>query len=390
MAGLGLLSVGGIVNAQSRLATPSGVDVSAREAVAPDPLPVSAARPAPAPAHGKPWTFEFRGGLGLSTNPTEGAGQLPGLGNVILPATPGIGPARTVSSWFFGDGTAQLNSLAATRALPQLPALDAILTSLGATRDAGGTFGFTIGRDLSAHWAIDFDVDANLQAWQMTSAATSAIESTRAGFVNTFQALFQTSRSASSFTGLAVTATATGATSGGSQVAASGSLKYRLRPRAKLDPFISIGAGLLADAGSIPSQTLTGDYQFTFATSAGPIPYKQTDTVTIHALDGGSRLVGILGFGVDKTLSAHSGLRFAVRLTVASNRAETTLDASPTTQTSSPQLGLFFESSPTTIIINNGSLPSTLSGPPVAGFGTFVGRGIKIESAITAGYFFRF
>ncbi len=369
MAGLGLLSVGGIVNAQSRLGTPRDVDVSARAAAAaPDPLSVSTPPPAPPPAHGKPWTFEFHGGVGLSTNPTGGAGQLPGLGNVILPASPGIGPARTVSSWFLGDGTTQLNSLAATRSLPQLPALDAMLISLGATRDAGGTFGFTIGRDLSAHWAIDVDVDANLQALRMTSAATSAIEATRAGFVNTFQALFLTSRSASLFSGLAVTATTTGATSGGSQVEASGSLRYRLRPGAKLDPFISIGAGLLADAGSTPSQTLTGDYQFTFASPVGAMTvHKQTDTVSIHALDGGSRLIGILGGGVDKALSARSGLRFAARLTVASNRAETTLDAGPTTQMSQitgaaapPQLGLFFESAPTTTIINNGPLPSTL------------------------------
>jgi hypothetical protein len=380
-----LLGVGAVGNAQSQLPAPRDVDVAPRKAVTTPDQP----RRSPPAARARPWTFEVRGGVGLSTNPTAGTGQLPGLGNVILPAGGSFGPARTVSSWLFGDGAAQLNAFAPTRSLPPLPALDAMLTSLGATRGAGGTLGFAIGRDLSAHLAIDFDVDANLQALHMTSAATTALEATRTGFVNTWQALLLSARSGP-FTGLAVAATTTGATSAGSQVEATGSLRYRLRPGAKLDPFITVGAGVLANRGSAPSPMLTGTYQFTFPASSFVIPYKQTDAVTIHALDGGARLVGVLGAGIDKALSARSGIRFAARVTIASNRAETTLDSNPATEMSTPQLGFFFESGPTTIIINNGSLPSTLSASPLTGFQTFVGRGTRIESTVTVGYFLRF
>ncbi len=381
-----LLGSGAIASAQSQLPTPDG-DVSPRRAVT---APDQPRRVAPA-ARAKPWIFEVRGGVGLSTNPTAGTGQLPGLGNVILPAESGFGPARTVSSWLFGDGAAQLNAFAPTRSLPPLPALDAMLTSLGATRSAGGTLGFAIGRDLSPHLALDFTVDANLQALRMTSAATSAIEATRAGFVNTWQALLLSARSGP-LTDLAVAATTTGATSAGGQFEATGSLRYRLRPGAGLDPFITVGAGVLADTGNTPSPVLTGTYQFTFPVSGFVLPYKQTDADTIHALDGGARLVGVLGGGVDKALSARSGIRFEARATIASNRAETTLDANPATQMSqvtgaaaTPQLGLFFESAPTTIIINNGPLPSSLSARALTGFQTFVGRGIRIESTITIG-----
>jgi hypothetical protein len=382
---VGLLGIGAVANAQSQLSAQPDADVAPRKAVT---TPDQPRRAPPAP-RARPWTFEVRGGLGLSTNPTAGTGQLPGLGNIILPAGANFGPARTVSSWLFGDGAAQLNAFAPTRSLPPLPALDATLTSLGATRTSGGALGFAIGRDLSPHLALDFTVDANLQALRMTNAATSALEATRAGFVRTWQALLLSTRSASP-TGLAVAATTTGATSAGGQFEATGSLRYRLRPGARLDPFITLGAGVLTDTGSTPSPVLTGTYQFTLPLFGQAFPYKQTDTVTIHALDGGARLVGILGAGIDKALSARSGIRLAARATIVSNRAETTIDTNPTTQMSGPQEGLFFEGAPTTIIINNGSLPSTLSASPLAGFQTFVGRGIKIESAITVGYFFRF
>jgi hypothetical protein len=384
-ATVGLVGIGAVLNAQSQLPAPRDADVAARKAVTNPDQP----RPTRPAARARSWTFEVRGGLGLSTNPTAGTGQLPGLGNVILPAAPGVGPARTVSSWLFGDGAAQLNAFAPTRSLPPLPALDAMLTSLGATRSSGETLGLAIGRDLSPRLALDLTVDANFQALGMTSAATSAIEATRAGFVNTWQALLLSARSGP-LTGLAVAATTTGATSAGGQFEATGSVRYRLRPGAKLDPFITVGAGVLADTGSTPSPVLTGTYQFTFPVFGLSLPYKQTDTVTIHALDGGARLVGLLGAGVDKALSARSGIRFEARATIVSNRAETTLDANPTTQMRVPQEGLFFESAPTTIIINNGPLPSTLSASPLAGFQTFVGRGIRVESTITVGYFFRF
>src|SRR5580693_3623786 len=106
-----LLGVGAVVNAQSQLPAPRDVDVAPREAVTTPDQP----RRSPPAARARPWTFEVRGGVGLSTNPTAGTGQLPGLGNVILPAGGSFGPARTVSSWLFGDGAAQLNAFAPTR-----------------------------------------------------------------------------------------------------------------------------------------------------------------------------------------------------------------------------------------------------------------------------------
>jgi hypothetical protein len=336
-----------------------------------------------------PWTIEFRGGLGLSTNPTSGSGQLPPAGSFILGPEFSFGQAQAVSSWFFGNGASQLNSIAASLPnVPSLPALDPVLTALGATRRAGGSMGFTIGRDISEHVRADLNVDATFEALSMTSAASSGIDATRSGFVNTWQGVLDSSP----ISGLAVTATRTGSASAGRQVQVSGTLTYRFRPRSSFDPFVTYGVGLLTNTGSAPSATLTGNFQFTIVG-----PYTETDLVTIHASDGGSRYVGVIGGGIDKDLSAHSGLRFAARLSIGANRAETTIDANPTNQISWVSNELLISSSTTTIVINSAppapglyGLQSTLSGKPVSGFLTFVGSGIRVESTITVGYFIRF
>jgi hypothetical protein len=393
---LGLLGVATIASAQIPLAPPPPV---AR------PTPETAAgmrtagtlnasgRPVSARSAARPgvtlWTIEFRGGLGLSTRPTGGIGQLPALGSLILNPEFAFGQARAVSSWLFGDGASQLNSIAASLPnVPLLPALDPVLTSLSATRRAGGSVGFTIGRDISEHVRADLSVDASFEALALTSAATSSIDAARAGFVATWQGVL----GSSPISGLVVNATRTGAASAGRQVQVSGTLTYRFRPLSSFDPFLTYGLGLLSAAGGTPSAVLNGTVQFAIIG-----PYTETDLVTIHASDGGSRYIGVIGGGIDKDLSLHSGLRFTARLAIGSNKAETTVDARPTNQFSWVTDELLISSPTTTIVINNSpptpglfGLQSTLSGKPVVSFPTFVGSGIRIESAFTVGYFIRF
>jgi hypothetical protein len=389
-AALGLLGVGTIASAQIRLAPPP-----------PDPAAgmgtagtvKASGRPVSAAAAARPgvtlWTIEFRSGLGLSTNPTGGTGQLPALGSLILSPEFAFGQARAVSSWLFGDGASQLNSIAASLPnVPLLPALDPVLTSPSATRRGGGSVGVTIGRDISEHVRADLNVDASFQALALTSAATSTIDATRAGFVTTWQGVL----GSSPISGLVINATRTGALSAGRQVQVSGTLTYRFRPRSSFDPFLTYGVGLLSATGGTPRAVLNGNVQFTIIG-----PYTETDLVTIHASDGGSRYVGVIGGGFDKDLSLHSGLRFTARLAIGSNRAETTVDASPTNQLSWVTDELLISSPTTTIVINNNpptpglfGLQSTLSGKPIVSFPTFVGSGVRIDSTVTVGYFIRF
>jgi len=399
---LGLLGVATIASAQIPLALPSPVASATPDTAAgmgtartqnTSNISGISGRPASAAAPARPgvkrWTIEFRGGLGLSTRPTGGTGQLPALGNLILSPEFAFGQARTVSSWLFGDGASQLNSIAASLPnVPLLPALDPVLTSLSATRRAGGSVGFTISRDISRHVRADINVDASFQPLALTSAATSAIDATRAGFITTWQGVL----GSSPISGLVVNATRTGAASAGRQVRVSGTLTYRFKPQSSFDPFLTYGVGVLSAPGGTPSAVLTGNVQFTIIG-----PYTETDAVTIHGSDGGSRYVGVIGGGIDKDLSAHSGLRFTALLAIGANRAETTIDASPTNQLSWVTNELLISSSTTTIVINNGpptpglfGLQSTLSAKPIVSFLTFIGSGVRIDSTVTVGYFIRF
>ena len=367
------------------------------ESANPPPAPEAATRQPAAHADGQHWTLEFRAGFGVSTNPSAGTGQLPGLGATISPGTSTQGPVRAVSSWFFGDGAAQLNSIAASASLPLLPPLDSMLTSRSANRGSGSTWVFTISRDLSAHLSADFNLDRKNQSFGLTSAAASAIESARAGFAATWQPLLAATHPDA---GAMVTARineliGVGVTTTGSQIEASGTLTYRLRPGSGFDPFMIIGAGILANHGDTPIGVLQGNY---FVDVPDPVfggresLAVQQDVVTINLADRGARLVGILGGGIDRALSARGGLRFAARLAFGSNQPETTIDASPATlnsgpSPSSPLFGIVttISNTATTVII-----PTTLSGPSLTGFKTFVGRGRSIETTITGGYFFRF
>lgn len=243
------LCVATLSTAQVRIALP--------ESASPSPPPEAAINPSHPPTPqtaATHWTLEFRGGFGASTNP-GGAGQLPALGATISPATSTQGPVRAVSSWFFGDGAAQLNSIAPSASAPPLPPLDSMLTTRSANRGSGSTFGVTIGRDLSAHLSADFNFDRNNQPFILTSAAAGAIESARAGFVATWQPLIAATRpdallsfDVPGFTDVpTVTATNTEDTGAGYQIEASGTLTYRLKPGSGFDPFVTVGAGSLAD-----------------------------------------------------------------------------------------------------------------------------------------------
>ncbi len=272
-----------------------------------------------------------------------------------------------------------------------------MLTTRSANRGSGSTWGVTISRDLSAHLSADFNVDRNNQTLRLTSAAADAIEATRAAFLATWQPLIAATRpDALAFIDVpTVTARNSELTGAGYQIAASGTLTYRLKPGSGFDPFITVGAGILADHAEItPSSVLTGFYAVAVPEPNSAVGFNilvaQNAMVTIHIADHSSRLVGILGSGVDKALSPSGGLRFTARLAFGSDRPETTIDASPTTPISqgpgSPFNGVFtFFNAATTVI-----LPTTLSGPSLTGFKTFIGQGTRIESTITVGYFFRF
>ena len=342
----------------------------------PDPLKAS-----PEPSRDPEWTVEFRGGFAAQTNPSTGTGQLP-LPNSRVETGFGAPAGRVVSSWLVGDGPVQWNGV-----FPNAPiqSIDGVLQSTAVHRPAGGTFGFTLGKRSADRWRTDLSVDVFVEPLTFTPAAKAGIEGARQSFASAFGSAFHI------FNPL-VTATTIGATGAGREVQLAVSEEYALRAHARFRPFITFGAGVVLDTRG-PSATIDGASSFAVTLPNGSGLFEQHDVVTIHGNDGQFRWTGILGAGVDRTLTRHGGVRFAIQVGMTPTRLTTVLD---TTSQTGPGAG----GPPITFVLVNGDdgviiadragLPSSLTGPKLTNFVTFGASGLRIQTLVSAGYYLRF
>jgi hypothetical protein len=141
------------------------------------------------------------------------------------------------------------------------------------------------------------------------------------------------------------------------------------------------------DQGTKPSVHLVADYHLT---GAGGEPYHSTDTVTLRHE---SRPTGLLalGGGLKHDFSARSGLRVEGRFTVAVNRMNSVLDATPSSSTGTPAgVSVLNATNPGLQFSSVSGISSNLSGPPIAGFVAFTGSGPRMQATLSVGYFRRF
>lgn len=363
------------VRAQSQAVDPSTASPTAAPV---QPQPSTTARP---------WTLAVRGGAVLSSNSSSGTSQLPaGLSSIASgPGSPNA-PARAVSSWFFGDGAEQLNGAAGAFGIPRMSPLDTVLESPGVHYGPTGGVGATLSRELTPRWAVDVNLDIDLRSNALSSLDDSTIEQVRSGFVTTWK-LFLKDLGANIG---AVAATRTGTTSSGRQLDATAMLTYQLgRAASKTRPFVEFGGGVSTMTGGSLSATLTGIYAGSVLTTPPvpccTLPFQQTDSVTIHWQNGGTRPVGVVGAGLDRALSATQGFRAQVRVVFGSNHQETTLDAAPSTPS-------YVTPAVVGIFTRDGSVlvPDSLNGPSFFGFKTFSASGLRIETTLSMAYYFRF
>jgi len=263
--------------------------------------------------------------------------------------------------------------------------VDGILQSAALHRPAGGTFGFTLGKRNADRWRTDLSVDVFVEPLMFTPAAKAGIEGARQSFASAFGSAFHI------FNPL-VTATTTGGTGAGREAQVTMSEEYAWRSHARFRPFIMFGAGIVLDTQG-PAATIDGASSFVVTLPNGSGLFEQHDVVTIHGNDGHFRWTGILGAGVDRTLTRRGGVRFAIQVGMTPTRLTTLLDATPHT-------GLGAGGPPITLLLVNGDnaviiadrpgLPSSLTGPSLANFMTFGASGLRIQTLASVGYYLRF
>jgi hypothetical protein len=163
----------------------------------------------------------------------------------------------------------------------------------------------------------------------------------------------------------------------------------KLRRGGALVPYVTGGLGGVFNTGSTPSVTLTGNYSFLWI--AGE-PFNESDTVTLRWVRPDRALVGLAGGGFTYDLSLRHGVRVDLRVHVRRNAIDTELSAKPAAATGTPALALASQVVPSVQFSNTGlaATRSTLSGPAITSFRTREGSGAQIETALTAGYFWRF
>ncbi len=378
MSGLVVAALDAPVDAQA--VDPAGA--AAASSTAPRaPAPASSAVTQGGKGQAARWEVEGYGGFS-SRIVSTGSAVLPAAGAPITTSSPTF-PSRQTPSWFFGDGSALLNGALEDLGLPtRITPLDSALASLG-FGDSGAAGGIRVRRSITSRLSAELSIDVLTGSPVLTSAFGAAVESSRASFAPAFTGLFSTGP----FSGATASATAVTGNGSGQQVVGTGSIRVPFAPRLHLVPYLTLGAGVLARLGQLPSATITGTYQALAVTS---VPINETDRVVVRYSQGASA-VAVLGAGVRRAVSSHWGVDLDARLFVGPQPVKVLLDANPSVAQGQPAGFIESFTYPSIQFSNNVSTgrSSSLSGPALQGFAAFSG-GVQTRALVTLGVYVRF
>lgn len=349
-------------------------------------LLVVCALPASAAAQTTPakigWEIEGVGGVSISHLPATGDAALPPPGATIT-TTSVLFPSRAVPSWFFGDGAELLNGVNTRFGVAHIAPLDPALGAVGLNASTGPTFGVRLRRGLAPHWALEAALDVMRGSADITDDLIAAAETTRASFETAFAGLLGSSPL---FVNPQISATMTQPSGASRDIAITGAL-VRSFGASRFQPYVTLGGGLLTSAGDA-TLTLTGRYQFSIA---GEVPINETDTLTVRATQKRT-LVGLVGGGLRRDLSARLGLRIDARALIGGQGSQLLVDATPDIAVGTPADFIESFTNPAIQFSNNTSTGrrSSLGEPNLDGFAVFSGTGIQVRTIVTGGIFFKF
>ena len=332
--------------------------------------------PASTAAQDRRWEIEGYGGLVAAQTASVGRVTLPAAGAPLVTSNPTF-PSRETPSWFFGDGATLLNGVnAAFDRSARIVPLDAAFGALESSRVP--VFGVRLRRYLSARYALEFSVDAQATSGIRADTMPAIVEATRASFTTAFTDLL----ASGPFTGAAVVATASTQAGSRRDIAFTGALVRTFRPSRAFAPYVTIGAGVIAGTGSLPSSSLDARYRFSVL---GEVPIDETDRVSFRYARGAA-FAGVLGGGVRRDLSGAWALRIDARVLLGPDTTRVLIDAQPSSVRGVPagfiesftNPGVQFSNDPAT------GRRSTLSGAGLHGFAVFKG-GFQARSLVTVG-----
>lgn len=327
------------------------------------------------------WEVEVYGGMGVAQSASVGRVTLPPAGTPLVTSNPTF-PTRETPSWFFGDGATLLNGVneAFERSARIVP-LDEAFGPLDSAR--APVFGVRVRRGLSARYALELSVDAQASSGIRGSAVPAIVEASRASFISAFTDLL----ASGPFTGTSVVANASTHDGGRRDIAVTGALVRTFRPLRSLAPYVTVGAGVIAGTGSLPSASLDARYRFSVV---GELPIDETDRVSLRYARPAA-FAGVIGGGVRRDLSSAWSLRIDARVLLGPDTTRVLVDAQPSSVRGVPagfiesftNPGIQFSNDPAT------GRRSSLSAPALEGVEVFEG-GFQARTLVTVGFARRF
>lgn len=332
----------------------------------------------------RPWEVEGAGGWLWSSASGDGPFAVPPAGPPLSTSSP-IFPTRQVPSWWFGDGALLLNGVNSEFGVPaRLSPLEAGLRGLGLGRASSFTAGLRVRRAMSAGYAFEVAVDVLGGGTALSDDVRAAIADTRASFVPAFSGLLGTGP----FSDVAVDTALTEADASGREFVLTAAVVATGQPVGAFVPYVTLGGGLVAGLGGVPTVTLEGRYRFLVG---GEVPIDETDRVTLR-YDHRRAPVAVIGGGVRRDVSDRWGLRVDGRVLLGRQGTRLRLDAEPSSVVGTPADFVESFTNPAVQFSNNPATgrTSTLSGPGLQGFDAFADEGFRARVLITAGLYVRF
>ena len=367
------------------LAFGAGTPASAQTTSPPAPPP---AAPAAAAAQPK-WEIEGHFGGAFGNQPTGGAplATFP-VGEAF---TSGGRSSRYASTWYFGDGAALLNQIAAgflgTPFSARITPLDPVLTRAALERKNGFNFGARVSRRLTSRLAAEFNVDSYERTIDLSEAALTGFEATRASFAPTWNGVIATGSNVLFTNGFtSSTSTFVNGTSV-RETSLTGAVNVALTEGTRLTPYLTGGAGVRIRSGDLPTARLLGSYRFNFL---GVAPFEESDAVLVHFAQKDTAPVGLFGGGVKYALTPRQGLRADVRVHIGPSSVDTLVDTLPNSVPGTPMFSITSATTPALVFSNTSFQRSNLTGPAIADLKTFTGSGLDIQTSLTVGYYLRF
>jgi len=329
------------------------------------------------------WQVEGFAGLSLFDLPTDGTSALPPAGAPLTTSGP-TNPSRRVSTWFLGDGSALLNGVNAEfGVVSRIAPLDSALATLGLTGANASAFGLRVRRSLTDHLTIEFSADMMPGSRELSPALLDAVELSRVSFVTAFSGLL----AAGPFNNPVVNATTSVSSRSSRDVATTIAAQWTFKA-GSMQPYVSLGGGLVHKMGDLPAVTLTGTYRFSILNT---VPINESDTLRLR-YDQGTALVGLVGAGVRRSLTDRLGFSLDGRLLLGQQTLTLRLDSTPTVTNGTPEGFVESFSTPAIQFSNNRNTgrESSLTGEPLNGFKAFTTDGLQTRYIISAGVFIRF